>query len=173
MPKRAMIATMVTVVALVLLLNFKTPDAALMSYPAMSPAPIAIFAPSSSPSGSVTSAPPGSSPTPGAASATPGAASVSPGAAKAFSGTLTGSVVQIPFGNVQVQVTLSGGKITDIKTLQLPSGGRSGQIAAYAAPQLRSEVLSAQSTRVDTISGATYTSTGYLTSLQSALDQMA
>ena len=163
MPKRAMIATTLTVLALVLLLNFRTPDVASLSYPTTSSPPIAIFAPSSSQSGTAVSAPPASS----ASSAT------TPGAVKAFSGTLTGSVVQIPFGNVQVQVTLSGGKITDVKTLQLPSGGRSGQIAAYAAPQLRSEVLAAQNARVDTISGATYTSTGYLTSLQSALDQMA
>ena len=66
---------------------------------------------------------------------------------------------------------MSGGQITDVKTLALPSGGRSGQIAAYAAPQLRSEVLTAQSAQVNTVSGATYTSEGYLQSLQSALDK--
>lgn len=156
MPKRAMIAATLTAVALVLLLNFRTPDAA-PSYPAASSPPIAIFAPSSNPSGSAPSAP-----------SSPG-----PATNKTFSGTLTGSVVQIPFGDVQVQVTVTGGRITDVVTLQMPSGGRSGQIAAYAAPQLRSEVLSAQSARVDTVSGATYTSTGYLSSLQSALNQMA
>jgi uncharacterized protein with FMN-binding domain len=165
MPKRAMIAATLTAVALVLLLNFRTPDAALMSYPGTSSAPIAIFAPSGNPP-ATSSAPPGSIAAGAAASATAGGN-------KSFSGTLTGSVVQIPFGNVQVQVTISGGKITNVSPLQLPSGGRSGQIAAYAAPALRSEVLIAQSARVDTISGATYTSQGYLASLQSALSQMA
>ena len=56
-------------------------------------------------------------------------------------------------------------------TLQLPGGNRrSTQIAQYAAPQLRSEVLVAQSAKVDAVSGATYTSQGYLQSLQVALD---
>jgi uncharacterized protein with FMN-binding domain len=49
---------------------------------------------------------------------------------------------------------------------------RSQQISSYVAPQLQSEVLSAQSANVNTISGATYTSEGYLQSLQSALDQL-
>jgi uncharacterized protein with FMN-binding domain len=91
-----------------------------------------------------------------------------------YSGQLTGQAVNTPFGTVQVQVTLQNGKITDVKALQMPSGGgHTGQITAYAAPQLRSEVLQAQSAQIDTISGATYTSEGYIQSLQSALDQAA
>jgi uncharacterized protein with FMN-binding domain len=67
---------------------------------------------------------------------------------------------------------MQNGKITDVQALQLPSDQRrSQQIGQYAAPQLRSEVLAAQSANVNTISGATYTSIGYLQSLQSALDQ--
>ena len=50
-----------------------------------------------------------------------------------------------PYGTVQVSVTLAGGRITDVQAVQLPSGGRSGEIAAYAAPRLRREVLAAQS----------------------------
>ncbi|MDP5225973.1 MULTISPECIES: FMN-binding protein [Arthrobacter] len=88
------------------------------------------------------------------------------------SGTYTGSVVSTQYGNVQVQVTLSQGKITDVTALQLTDReGRSVQISNYAAPILRQEVLTAQSASVDTVSGATYTSEGYLTSLQAALDQ--
>jgi uncharacterized protein with FMN-binding domain len=157
-----MIASALTAVALVLLLNFRTPDAALMNYPATSNAPIVIFAPSGNLPGA--SSPPGST-----GSSIPAGSPATPGSNKSFSGTLTGPVVQIPFGPVQVQVTMSAGKITNVVTLQLPSGGRSGQIAAFAAPQLRSEVLTAQSASVDTISGATYTSEGYLQSLQAAL----
>jgi uncharacterized protein with FMN-binding domain len=94
------------------------------------------------------------------------------GLKSAYTGQLTGQAVQIPFGTVQVQVTMQNGKITDVQTLQLPdSQFRSQQISQYAAPQLRSEVLAAQSAQVNTISGATYTSMGYLQSLQSALDQ--
>jgi len=89
-----------------------------------------------------------------------------------FSGQLTGQAVQIPSATVQVQVTMQNGQITDVKTLQMPADQRrSQQISQYVAPQLRSEVLSAQSAQVNTISGATYTSMGYLQSLQSALDQ--
>jgi uncharacterized protein with FMN-binding domain len=80
-------------------------------------------------------------------------------------------VAQTPFGPVQVQVTIAGGKITDVVALQLPSGqGHSAAIAAYAAPILRSEALTAQSAQIDLVSGATYTSQGYASSLQAALD---
>jgi len=99
------------------------------------------------------------------------ASTAAPAGKSNYSGTVTGQAVQIPFGTVQVQVTINSGRITDVTILQAPQGGRSGQIAQYAAPQLRSEVLSAQSAQVNTISGATYTSMGYLQSLQSALDQ--
>lgn len=87
-------------------------------------------------------------------------------------GTYTGTAAATQFGNVQVQVTVAGGKISDVTPLQLTDrDGRSVQISAQAAPVLRQEALSAQSAEIDTVSGATYTSEGYLQSLQSALDQ--
>jgi uncharacterized protein with FMN-binding domain len=87
-------------------------------------------------------------------------------------GTYDGASESTRFGNVQVEVVVSGGKITDVKALQLTDdGGRSVQISNYAAPILRSEVLSAQSATVDNVSGATYTTDGYLQSLQSAIDK--
>ena len=55
---------------------------------------------------------------------------------------------------------------------EYPNGnGRDQQINSYALPQLVSETLSAQSASIDMVSGATYTSQGYLQSLQSAIDQ--
>ena len=76
------------------------------------------------------------------------------------------------YGAVQVQVSVANGTITDVIALQLTDrDGRSAQISNRAAPLLRSEVLTAQSASVQIVSGATYTSEGYLTSLQSALDQ--
>jgi uncharacterized protein with FMN-binding domain len=73
---------------------------------------------------------------------------------------------------MQVSVTISGNSITEVTALQLTNAdGRSRQISNYAAPILRKEVLSAQSANVSYVSGATYTSDGYLRSLQSALDQ--
>jgi uncharacterized protein with FMN-binding domain len=99
-----------------------------------------------------------------------GTSSGSTGTAK--DGTFTGSTEQTPFGPMQVAAVISGGKITDVKVLQRTNqGGRSIQISNQADPMLRSEVLQAQSAKVSTIGGATYTSEGYLQSLQSALDQ--
>jgi len=87
-------------------------------------------------------------------------------------GTFTGASADTPFGSVQVAITVSGGKITAVKALKLTDqGGRSVQISNYAAPILRQEVLASQSTSVNNVNGATYTTDGYLTSVQSALDQ--
>ncbi|PZE23912.1 MULTISPECIES: FMN-binding protein [unclassified Curtobacterium] len=87
-------------------------------------------------------------------------------------GTFTGSTVSTQYGDVQVQVTVSGGKITAVTPLHLTDAEqRSVMISEQAAPLLEDEVLSAQSADVDTISGATYTSDAYLQSLQAALDE--
>jgi uncharacterized protein with FMN-binding domain len=79
--------------------------------------------------------------------------------------------VDTQYGPVQVRVTLQGGRIVDVAALQLPNDrSRSVEISNYAAPQLRDEVLRAQSAKIDVVSGATYTSQGYIQSLQAALD---
>ncbi|MCW2524904.1 MAG: hypothetical protein JWO63_3239, partial [Frankiales bacterium] len=86
--------------------------------------------------------------------------------------TYDGSAVQTRYGTVQVAVTVAGGKISNVSFLQLTSDdGRSADINSQAGPLLLQETLSAQSSNIDTISGATFTSEGYLQSLQSALDQ--
>ena len=110
------------------------------------------------------------------ATATGGSESVATGAAAATTtatdGTYTGSAASTRWGDVQVQVTISGGTITDVTALQLTDhDGRSIQISNRAEPVLRDEVLQAQSASVAMVSGATYTSAAYLQSLQSALDQ--
>lgn len=84
---------------------------------------------------------------------------------------VTGNAYDVSYGTVQVKVTFTGTRITDIVALSLPQGGRSGDISSYAEPQLRREALAAQSAHIDTVSGASYTSAGYARSLQSALDQ--
>lgn len=86
--------------------------------------------------------------------------------------TLTGDAVNTRYGTVQVSVTYTGSTITDVTALKLTDqDSRSVQISNRAAPVLRSEVLSAQSASVSNVSGATYTTEGYLTSLQSAIDK--
>ncbi len=132
-----------------------------------------------SPTGTATTAPSAPGSTPAASAPASSSPSSAPSAApsKAASsglkdGSFTGQSAQTPFGNVQVKVIVSGGKITDIKALQLTDqGGRSVQISNYAAPILRQEVLASQSANVANVNGATYTTDGYLTSVQSALDQ--
>jgi uncharacterized protein with FMN-binding domain len=90
----------------------------------------------------------------------------------ATSRTLTGAVENTQYGPVQVQVTLTGTKITKITVLQQTNnGGESAQIDSTALPKLTAEALAAQSARIDAVSGASYTSSGYIQSLQSALDK--
>lgn len=84
---------------------------------------------------------------------------------------IVGNAYDVSYGTVQVKVTFTGSKITDITPMSLPQGGRSGDISGFAAPQLRREALTAQSAHIDTVSGASYTSAGYAMSLQSAIDQ--
>jgi uncharacterized protein with FMN-binding domain len=84
-----------------------------------------------------------------------------------------GDSVDTRYGPVQVQVTVSGGKITDVQPLAVPyDNGRSQEINDYAVPILHQEIIDAQSAQIDTVSGATYTSGGYHDSLQSALDKI-
>ena len=86
-------------------------------------------------------------------------------------GSVKGPVVATRYGNVQVEVDASAGRITNIVALQLPSDRRrSAEISTYAEPILHAEVLQAQSARIDIVSGATYTSEAYAQSLQAALD---
>jgi uncharacterized protein with FMN-binding domain len=85
--------------------------------------------------------------------------------------TLTGAVENTQYGPMQVQVTLTGTKITKINVLQQTNdGATSQQIDSTAIPKLTAEALAAQSARIDAVSGASYTSSGYTMSLQSALD---
>jgi major membrane immunogen (membrane-anchored lipoprotein) len=86
--------------------------------------------------------------------------------------TVTGSVASTQWGPVQVELTVSGGKITKASVLQYPSGNpKDEEINDYALPILVQETTDQQSAGIDMVSGATVTSTGYIQSLQSAIDQ--
>ena len=87
--------------------------------------------------------------------------------------TATGDDAPNQYGDVQVRVTVSGTKITNITNVALPSSdGKSQEISAAAGPELAQQALSAQSAQIDGVSGASYTSDSYRTSLQSALDKV-
>jgi uncharacterized protein with FMN-binding domain len=86
--------------------------------------------------------------------------------------TVTSDAVPTQYGDVQLKVTVSRGKITKIEPVQLPSNDpKSVEIAGYAEPLLRRSALAKQSANIDVVSGATYTSEGYKAALQSALDR--
>ncbi|EAP98084.1 hypothetical protein JNB_14008 [Janibacter sp. HTCC2649] len=98
-------------------------------------------------------------------------ASAPPSAPKVVSGTVKGAVIRTQYGPVQIRLSYSGKRITDIQPLQLTdSSGTSVRISNRAAPILRRKALAAQSAQVDMVSGASYTSSAYLQSLQSAID---
>ncbi len=85
--------------------------------------------------------------------------------------TVDGASEMTRYGAVQVQVVITGGAITDVVALQYPQQDRTDQqINSQAIPLLRNQVLSAQSAQIDGVSGATFTSEGYVASVQSALD---
>jgi uncharacterized protein with FMN-binding domain len=87
--------------------------------------------------------------------------------------TATGDVEPTQYGNAQVRVTVSGGRITKIEALQLQGNDpKSVAISSYAEPLLRASALRRQSADIDMVSGATYTSQSYQASLQSALDKL-
>ncbi|MFG2326333.1 FMN-binding protein [Streptomyces sp. NPDC048568] len=115
---------------------------------------------------------------PGSASAAGGAAppvaAQSPqGGRGAGSGTVTGDAADTQYGPVQVRLTVSGGKITGAEAVRAPKGGQSDQVTADAVPKLNQAAVSAGTADIDAVSGATYTSAGYVKSLQSALDKVA
>ncbi|MFB7323139.1 FMN-binding protein [Streptomyces sp. NPDC056190] len=93
------------------------------------------------------------------------------GAQRTGTRSVTGDVARTQYGDVQVRLTVSGGRITAAEAVQAPQGGVSGQKSELAVPKLNQEAVTAQSANIDTVSGATYTSGGYKKSLQSALDK--
>jgi len=85
--------------------------------------------------------------------------------------TYTGDAAATRWGDVQVAITVSGGRITAVDVPVHPSGNRHDEeINGHALPILTRETLRAQSADIDAVSGATVTSEGYVASLQSALD---
>lgn len=87
--------------------------------------------------------------------------------------TATGRSEQYGYGVLATRVTVKGSSIVNVQVVGLQTAeSYSQQLANYAIPQLRREVLAAQSSRVSGVTGATYTSQAYLASVQSALDQL-
>jgi len=89
-------------------------------------------------------------------------------------GSFTGQTFDAYYGPVQVQANVTGGHIVSVDVLQFPKDRRTSRyINSQALPMLKSEVISAQTTQVDIISGATLTSQAFIRSLRTALKQAA
>ncbi|MEJ8656083.1 FMN-binding protein [Streptomyces sp. MS1.AVA.4] len=112
---------------------------------------------------------------PGAGGGEPAAGGGEPaggGAEPAGGQTVLGNEAATQYGPVQVRLTVAGGRITAADAVKAPaSDANSRRIAADAVPQLNKAAVAAQSAQIDAVSGASYTSQGYITSLQSALDK--
>src|SRR3954451_13935821 len=154
--RRVILAIVSTVASLVLVLSFKTHS------------PSAAATPPAAVSSTVTSA--GTS---GSGSSSSGSSSSSPKKSTSSSSkTYTGDAAMTRYGPVQVQVTVKSGAVTSVAATDYPMNDpRDAQINSYAIPQLNSAAAAAGDANIDMVSGATYTSEGYLSSLQSALDK--
>jgi uncharacterized protein with FMN-binding domain len=169
--RRAILALVGTAAGTTLLVSLKV--GVVPGHPADAGATLAPPSLGASPPGGVV-APPPARPTGGSPGRTAGAPPAAPppvAPAGLHTGTFTGPVAQTRFGPVQVRITVQSGRMVDAAAIQTPSAhAESVRINQRAAPALRQEALAAQSATIDTVSGATYTSKGYRTSLQAALD---
>ncbi|MFD7448727.1 FMN-binding protein [Kitasatospora sp. NPDC059827] len=158
--RRAVVTSAATAAGVVLLLSLK-PHQATGNAPVISSG-----AGTSSGSGSASGA--GAASDSGSASPVPAPAPAAGGATRKVSG----DTINTRYGPVQVQVTLAGSRITGVDVVKYPTEDRRDrEINADALPTLNQEAISAQSAGIDAVSGATYTSDGYIRSLQSALDR--
>jgi uncharacterized protein with FMN-binding domain len=84
---------------------------------------------------------------------------------------VNGHVANTAYGPVQIQLIMRNSKIVKVAVLIQPANTINDiQIGQFAFPKLISETLTAQTAKIDAVSGASYTSAGYIQSLQSALD---
>lgn len=150
--RRVVLAFVTTVTSLVLLLSFKTHGASSLATP---PAATATTGSTTGTSSSGTSS--------------TGSSSTNSTGTK----TVTGDAADTRYGPVQVKITVTNGKITSASAIEYPNNDpRDEQINSYAVPVLNQEAVQAGNANIDMVSGATFTSDGYLQSLQSALDKI-
>jgi uncharacterized protein with FMN-binding domain len=166
--RRVILAIIGTVTSVVMLLSFKTHSTATQT-------PTVAISTTGPGTGSTNSS--GSSSTAAGSSSSASSSNSSSSASSTANSatgttTVTGDAVDTRWGPVQVKITVTNGKLTAVAAVKYPtSNGRDQQINSYAIPALAQEALAAGNAQIDMISGATYTSQGYLGSLQSALDK--
>jgi uncharacterized protein with FMN-binding domain len=154
--RRVILAVTGTIAGLVALLSFKS----------HSPT-VPVAATSGTGGGSSTSSSSSSSST-----TVPGEFQSGVGTLTAGETTITGHVANTVYGPVQIELVVKNSKIVKVAVLQQPTNTiHDIQIGQFAFPDLIRETLTAQSAKIDAVSGASYTSAGYIASLQSAVDR--
>lgn len=171
--RRVALALFGTITGLVILLGYKTHSSTATVPAAVATGPVTAGGTTDTGSTSGTSSAAAGSARTGSSAATAAPkSSATSNAASSGTKTVTGDSVDTRWGPVQVQITVSNGKITAAQAVVYPNNnGRDYEINSYAIPQLNQEAVAASSAQIDMVSGATVTSGGYLSSLQSALDK--
>ena len=153
MPKRGLIALVLTLAGLRLIVAYSPPGGDIGSVD-----------PSAAPTDS-----PAAGPTPTPAK-TPKPSKAPTGTLK--DGTYDGDAIKFKFGTAQVEIVVSGGVITEVKALKLPTaGGYTKRVTTFFQTDIPARVVADQGWKISNISGATYTSRAYSQSLQSAINQ--
>jgi uncharacterized protein with FMN-binding domain len=164
--RRAILAVVSTIAGLVALLSFKSHVPAIAA--ATSGTGVSSGGTSGSGSGSSGTGSSGSGSSSGGQGFTTGQQTGLP----AGEHTVTGNVADTMYGPVQIQLVVKDNKIVKVSVLQQPRNTINDiQIGQFAFPRLIGETLTAQNAKIDSVSGATYTSGGYIESLQSAVDK--
>jgi len=167
MPKRGLIALILSLAGLRLIVAYTPPGGDIASIDG-SPDPTVepTVQPSTPPSTSPESSP---SPTP-APTKSPKPTKAPTGALK--DGTYDGDAIRFKFGTAQVEIVVSGGAITEVKALQLPTaGGYTKRVTNFFKSDIPARIIADQGWKISNVGGATYTSRAYKESLQSAINQ--
>jgi len=153
MPKRGLIALVLTLAGLRLIVAYSPPGGDIGSVD-----------PSAAPTDS-----PAASPTP-TPTKTPKPSKAPTGTLK--DGTYDGDAIKFKFGTAQVEIVVSGGVITEVKALKLPTaGGYTKRVTTFFQTDIPARIVADQGWKISNVGGATYTSRAYSQSLQSAINQ--
>lgn len=169
MPKRGLIAVLLSLAAIRLIVAYSPPGGDIGSGdPSTDPLTEPSAQPSAEPSTVPTTAP---SPAPTTAPTT------KPKPTKAPTGTLKdgtydGDAIRFKFGTAQVEIVVSNGVITEVRALKLPTaGGYTKRVTDFFKTEVPARIIADQGWKISNVGGATYTSRAYSQSLQSAINQ--
>jgi uncharacterized protein with FMN-binding domain len=157
MPKRGLIALILSLAALRLIVAYSPPGGDIGS---VDPSTDPSVGPSVEPSATPTTAP----------TKSPKPTKAPTGALK--DGTYDGDAIKFKYGTAQVEIVVSGGVITEVKALKLPTaGGYTKRVTTFFQTDIPARIIADQGWKVSDVGGATYTSRAYSQSLQSAINQ--